>query len=434
MLPEPTKRWKLTEANWSLFEEAAASAISGLQATEECYKDAIEILKKRFGDDRIIVQDHLRGLLDLKPVSSSSDVLQLRHLYDRVQVHIRSLKALGTSSTTYCTMLREILSRVLPTDMVLRFHEGRKTSFSPDGASSNPHGDSSGLTASPDQELQVLLEFFDHHLMCREAVAERAEQKFHRTAEKEARKRNHPCDVPTAAALQSSVNPPKQCFFCHSGEHSSEACEAEELSLSCKKEMLAKAGRCFRCLKKGHLARDCRSQLKCGKCTRRHARCVCPADSPNNDMENVTSAPVNLVAKQAGSVVLLQTLSATTAGAKTSGRYRVLFNGGSQRSFITASASEKLGCKLLGEETLTVGVFGGHNTRKTMKKVLAAACRVEPFDAISSSQSGQHPVLLHDAPAPFQPTPKDSPCIDPLTVFLDFQQRHPQRHQLPDRA
>ncbi|XP_077528262.1 uncharacterized protein LOC144139909 [Haemaphysalis longicornis] len=274
----------------SLVTGAAASAISGLQATEECYKDAIEILKKRFGDDRIIVQDHLRGLLDLKPVSSSSDVLQLRHLYDRVQVHIRSLKALGTSSTTYCTMLREILLRVLPTDMVLRFHEGRKTPFSPDGASSNQHGDSSGLTASPDQELQVLLEFFDHQLMCREAVAERAEQKFHRTPEKEARKRNYPCDVPTAAALQSSVNPPQQCFFCHSGAHSSEACDAEELSLSCKKEMLAKAGRCFRCLKKGHLARDCRSQLKCGKCTRRHARSVCPADS-TNDTENVTSAP-----------------------------------------------------------------------------------------------------------------------------------------------
>lgn len=215
----------------------------------------------------------------------------------------------------------------------------------------------------------MLLEFVDHQLMCREAVAERSEQKLHRTPEKEARKPNHPCDVPTAAALQSSVNPPQQCFFCHSGAHSSEACDAEELSLSCKKDMLAKAGRCFRCLKKGHLARDCRSQLKCGKCTRRHARSVCPADSTNNGMENVTFAPVNLVAKQAGSVVLLQTLSAIIAGAKTSGRYRVLFDGGSQRSFITASASEKLGCKPLGEETLTVGVFGGQNTRKTMRKV-----------------------------------------------------------------
>lgn len=33
-----------------------------------------------------------------------------------------------------------------------------------------------------------------------------------------------------------------------------------------------------------------------------------PADSTNNDMGNVTSEPVNVIAKQAGSVVLLQTL------------------------------------------------------------------------------------------------------------------------------
>lgn len=128
----------------SLVTGAAASAIAGLQATDGCYKDAIEILKQRFGDDRIIVQDHLRGLLDLKPVSSSSDVRQLRQLYDRVQVHIRSLKALGTSSTTYCTMLREILLRVLPTDMVLRIHEGLKTSRSTVDASLNELGDSTG--------------------------------------------------------------------------------------------------------------------------------------------------------------------------------------------------------------------------------------------------------------------------------------------------
>lgn len=75
--------------------------------------------------------------------------------------------------------------------------------------------------------------------------------------------------------------------------------------------------------------------------------------------------------QQAGSVVLLQTLTATIAGATTSVRYRVLFDGGSQRSFriSTANASERLGCKPLGEETLTIGTFGGEHTWKTMKRV-----------------------------------------------------------------
>ncbi|XP_037505670.1 uncharacterized protein LOC119381997 [Rhipicephalus sanguineus] len=45
----------------TLVTGTAAAAISGLQATGECYEDAIDILKKRFGDERIIVQEHLRS-------------------------------------------------------------------------------------------------------------------------------------------------------------------------------------------------------------------------------------------------------------------------------------------------------------------------------------------------------------------------------------
>lgn len=56
----------------------AASAVSGLQATDHSYKDAIEILKEHCGDNRIIVRDHRRGFLDLKPVTSSSDIRQLK--------------------------------------------------------------------------------------------------------------------------------------------------------------------------------------------------------------------------------------------------------------------------------------------------------------------------------------------------------------------
>ncbi|XP_049274156.1 uncharacterized protein LOC125759435 [Rhipicephalus sanguineus] len=72
----------------TLVTGTAAAAISGLQATGECYEDAIDILKKRFGDERIIVQEHLRSLLDLRPVLSSSSTTELRDLYDEVQVHI----------------------------------------------------------------------------------------------------------------------------------------------------------------------------------------------------------------------------------------------------------------------------------------------------------------------------------------------------------
>lgn len=55
--------------------------------TEECYKDAIALMKQQFRDQALLVQGDMQALLDLKPVASSSDVGLLRNLYDRVQVH-----------------------------------------------------------------------------------------------------------------------------------------------------------------------------------------------------------------------------------------------------------------------------------------------------------------------------------------------------------
>lgn len=46
----------------NLLSGIAATATEGLQATEECYDDAIDILKSRFGDQRLFVQEHLRRL------------------------------------------------------------------------------------------------------------------------------------------------------------------------------------------------------------------------------------------------------------------------------------------------------------------------------------------------------------------------------------
>ncbi|XP_037520577.1 uncharacterized protein LOC119397212 [Rhipicephalus sanguineus] len=78
----------------TLLKGDAAAAISGLQATAECFDDAIEILKSRFGDNLRIIQDHLRRLRALPAVDSSEDVYNLRKLLDYVQCHIRGLKGL----------------------------------------------------------------------------------------------------------------------------------------------------------------------------------------------------------------------------------------------------------------------------------------------------------------------------------------------------
>lgn len=72
---------------------------------------------------------------------------------------------------------------------------------------------------------------------------------------------------------------------------------------------------------------------------------VCILGSAKNDEDNVTSTTANVTSQQAASVVLLQNLTASVGGAKTSGRYRVLFDGGSQQRFTSAYAAQRVGCE-----------------------------------------------------------------------------------------
>ncbi|KRX14240.1 hypothetical protein T07_5724 [Trichinella nelsoni] len=72
----------------------ALNAIDGLAVTAANYSVAIEILKSRFGRRDLIIQTHIRKLLDGKPCNDAS-LKTSRKFYDEVVLHIRSLEALG---------------------------------------------------------------------------------------------------------------------------------------------------------------------------------------------------------------------------------------------------------------------------------------------------------------------------------------------------
>lgn len=67
--------------------------------------------------------------------------------------------------------------------------------------------------------------------------------------------------------------------------------------------------------------------------------------------------------------VLLQTVTVWAEGKNKRKLARILFDSGSQRSFITEELSRGLRCKLLGTEVLTVGVFGGKTSEQTYRRV-----------------------------------------------------------------
>ena len=71
----------------------ALEAISGYQLSNENYTVVVDMLKKRFGNQQLIVDAHYRSLSNISP--ATNQVSKLRQCYDTIECHLRSLEAVG---------------------------------------------------------------------------------------------------------------------------------------------------------------------------------------------------------------------------------------------------------------------------------------------------------------------------------------------------
>lgn len=90
-----------------------------------------------------------------------------------------------------------------------------------------------------------------------------------------------------------------------------------------------------------------------------------------NKTESEDKTPVSLQinGKNCKPAVFLQTVTAWAENKNKRRLSRILFDSSSQRSFITEELSQRLGCKQLGMEILTFGVFRGESTERMFRRV-----------------------------------------------------------------
>ena len=81
-----------------------------------------------------------------------------------------------------------------------------------------------------------------------------------------------------AAATATTPTPKTQntapkttgCAAC-GGNHQMSACDKfDGLEVAARRKMVMSSGSCFKCLEGGHLARHCKSEVKCATCQRNH--------------------------------------------------------------------------------------------------------------------------------------------------------------------
>ena len=78
----------------------ALDCVSGMSLTAANYKIAKDELRKRYGDDRLIIREHVKKLLNIDQVKSL-DLSSLKRFRDKVQIHIRCLETYDVTSDKY---------------------------------------------------------------------------------------------------------------------------------------------------------------------------------------------------------------------------------------------------------------------------------------------------------------------------------------------
>ena len=107
-----------------------------------------------------------------------------------------------------------------------------------------------------------------------------------------------PREGPVTTSALLSNNSSVVCSFCGQPHPSSECGSVNDVGE--RKQLLVKAGRCFVCLRKGHIGRDCRSLGKCSNCGGRHHLSICskskhkgPQDRTRATQKTVQNASPN---------------------------------------------------------------------------------------------------------------------------------------------
>ncbi len=187
-----------------------------------------------------------------------------------------------------------------------------------------------------------------------------------------------------------------RCVYCND-EHFSASCN-KVTTVTDRKKKLRLQGRCFLCLRPGHRVQTCENSTRnCRHCGRRHHQSICdenrrtelePKIEPKttnirneetrNETENQTTIASTTTRNRK---VLLQTAKTTAFnnGKPEGVPVRILFDSGSQRSYVTEELQRKLKLKTLKKETVYLNTFGGETFAKKVCNLVSLKLKGEKF-------------------------------------------------------
>ncbi|KRX56203.1 hypothetical protein T06_7569 [Trichinella sp. T6] len=316
----------------------ALGAIAGIPITAANYPQAVGILQKRFGRPKIVARAHLLALWKA-PECREMTRQGIQTLVDEITKQLRCLAAMGKDphagelpwSEALMPGLKEKFPRELQRAWDLKVGSGPESEDNLEKFLEFAQLQADSL--SPPDEFSP------------EASREEKGGEATRKELKSAERKGRDCVASSAAALVASIQ--RVCPFCE-GDHNATGCQRFlDAEPSARTRMAREKGVCYKCLKTGHRARECRRGPPCGVdgCRQPHHQLLHspatrePPQSPGPDQSHQSF----LAARNARGGGL-QTIRARAYGPD--GNQVVvncLFDTGSQVSFIRKDVAEVLG-------------------------------------------------------------------------------------------
>ena len=181
-----------------------------------------------------------------------------------------------------------------------------------------------------------------------------------------------------------------------------------------------RSGRCFNCLKNNHKSKDCSSQRNCRRCHNRHHQSICEThlsssttpQEPTETSSNLsnTTAPQDVTSTtgtanhhaKGKSTVLLQTAQAIASNScsQLSRPVRILFDNGSQRSYITKNLCTQLKSKPIHKERLHLNTFGDNILSSQLREVYKLSLHKPGSTTKLDIVAIGFPIICSSLPAP----------------------------------
>ncbi|UYV75042.1 hypothetical protein LAZ67_12002219 [Cordylochernes scorpioides] len=248
--------------------------------------------------------------------------------------------------------------------------------------------------------------------------------------------KNKEYKYPKGSFSTTSYERKTKCIFCDGMGHENWKCF--KIGRMTREEQLKKmsgAGVCFKCLKRNHLRRDCRTKIICQNCRGPHYLNFCRRNNSrrnsisedggsskerknNSSVQNQQSTV--LLAQSCASEVLSMTVRAKICSSEASKVINVLLDSGSQYSFIKESLAKELGLEKLGERKLTKCLFGGRQTREEKHSLYSFSITnilkeetvqiLHAIEDIILVTRANSTLALHALPHPNHPASTSSSC------------------------